>query len=151
MPSTRSHLKRARPEEFLSKPVKSRRGTSGIEKAAQLAGERAGQIKSGTELRCATEADLKADSLQETQHLLLKMAKTFFLARSVLSEDGTRREFKLIPCSGIEAQVTFCFLFYEPRNDMLPPDMLLALSAPGMTKTIHLAWAITVWLRGARC
>ena len=87
MPSTRSHLKRARPEEFLSKPVKSRRGTSGIKKAAQIAAVEAGQLKSGTELRCATEADLKADSLQETQHLLRKMAETFLLARCVLSED----------------------------------------------------------------
>ena len=107
MLSPHSHLKRARPAEFLSKPAKSRRGTSGIEKAAQIAGERAGQIKSGTKLRCATEADLQANSLQETQHLLRKMANTFFLARCVLSEDGTRRECKLTPFSGIKAQVAF--------------------------------------------
>ena len=39
---------------------------------------KAGQLKSGTGLRRATEADLKTDSLQDTQHLLRKMAKTFF-------------------------------------------------------------------------
>ena len=83
--ATRAHLKRTRPEEFVLKLVKSRRGTSRIEKAAQIAGERVDRIKSGTALRCATEADLKANSLQETQHLLRKMANTFFLAKSCLN------------------------------------------------------------------
>ena len=108
MPSTRSHLKRTVPKPFLAKNAKSRRTTCSIETAAQIAAVQAGQITSGTELRRATIADLEADSLQDTQHLLRKIAKTFFLARCVISEeDGTRRECKIIPCSGIEAFVTF--------------------------------------------
>ena len=110
MPSTRSsHLiKRTLPRQ-LAKPAKSSRTSSSIriEEAAQIAGERAGQIKSNSKLRRATKADLEANSLQDMQHLLRKMAKTFFLARCVLSEDGTRRECRIIPCSGIEAFVTF--------------------------------------------
>ena len=96
-------------ESSVPSPHKSRRTTSSIriEEAAQIAGERAGQIKSNSKLRRATKADLEANSLQDMQHLLRKMAKTFFLARCVLSEDGTRRECRIIPCSGIEAFVTF--------------------------------------------
>ena len=116
MPSTRpSHLiTRSLPRQ-VAKTAKSRRTTSSIriEEAAQIAGERAGQIKSNSKLRRATKADLEANSLQDMQHLLRKMAKTFFLARCVLSEDGTR-EWNIIPCSGIEAPASFSFLFYEP-------------------------------------
>ena len=68
MPSTRSsHLiKRTLPRQF-AKPAKSRRTTSSIriEEAAQIAGERAGQIKSNSKLRRATKADLEANSLQD--------------------------------------------------------------------------------------